>query len=445
MFSKCLCFIYRPKGQRFRPYYSFLAMSAIIPLYGGLEDFGYYFADVLIGTPPQRMSVILDTGSEGLSVTCSTCSQCGSKHMDPFYNPAASKSFTDDNQCFARHNLRTPSCVYEKSYLEGSHLVGRFTSDTVSLGPTSKRIHFGCIESETRLFLDQKANGILGLAATKKTYWFSEQSEIFAFSICLGKNGGDLEFFTNDLLIDNTFVPLKYTANHYVVDPIEVRIDGDRIEDADLGSQVLFDSGSTVTYLNDSLFRKVVDMITDKANTISLVLDYDRKRDATMCWLMKESLTFSEISDVILPKITLVLKSDDSTQVPIVFQDYAVIDSKNRFCLRIASNGSLYRTDLGASFMMGKKIVFTPKLGKMKILDFANCTERPITDRIDVVAVPGQLSAVLDGQESDHVFEFFIVFVFLILATAFVLVFIVRKSVKVSTAAVPNSPTSQLE
>ena len=95
--------------------------------------------------------------------------------------------------------------------------------------------------------------------------------------------------------------------------------------------------------------------------------------------------------------------------------------------------------------MMGKKIVFTPKLGKMKILDFANCTERPITDRIDVVAVPGQLSAVLDGQESDHVFEFFIVFVFLILATAFVLVFIVRKSVKVSTAAVPNSPTSQLE
>ena len=419
-------------------------MSSIIPLYGGLDDFGYYFADVSIGSPPQRMSVILDTGSEGLSVTCSTCSQCGSLHMDPFYNPAASESFDDQNQCFARQNLRTPSCVYQKSYLEGSQLVGRYASDKVSMGSTTKQIRFGCIESETRLFLEQKANGIMGLSPTPKTHWFSEDQEIHAFSLCLGKNGGDLEFFTNkpEFEIDGKFVPIKYTANHYVLDPIGVRIDGEVVEDADLGSQVLLDSGSTVTYLNDPLFRKVASLVTERAASTSLVLDYERKRDPTMCWTIGDESTFSEISSKILPKITLVLKSDDSTELPVVFQDYAVIDSKRRFCLRIASNGSLYRTDLGASFMVGKKILLTPKLGKMKITDFANCTERHITDRQKVEAVPGQLVARLEGHETGHVFEFFIVFVFLIISIALVLALIVRKSVRFPSEPVP---TSQLE
>jgi len=31
-------------------------------LYGNINEYAYYFVDLLVGTPPQRVSVILDTG-----------------------------------------------------------------------------------------------------------------------------------------------------------------------------------------------------------------------------------------------------------------------------------------------------------------------------------------------------------------------------------------------
>ena len=40
-------------------------------LYGSMFSYAYYFLDVLVGTPPQRESVILDTGSSLLAFPCS--------------------------------------------------------------------------------------------------------------------------------------------------------------------------------------------------------------------------------------------------------------------------------------------------------------------------------------------------------------------------------------
>ena len=38
---------------------------------------GYYYTVVHIGTPPQRFSVILDTGSVITAVPCDGCANCG--------------------------------------------------------------------------------------------------------------------------------------------------------------------------------------------------------------------------------------------------------------------------------------------------------------------------------------------------------------------------------
>ena len=432
---------------------------SLVPLYGGLSDFGYYFADISIGTPGQRMSVILDTGSEGLSVTCSTCGdRCGTKHMDPFYNPAASTTFVDENQCFSRHSIRAPICTYEKKYLEGSSLTGRFATDTVAIGTVKKQIQFGCIESETKLFLEQRANGILGLAPTAKTALFTQGEEITGFSVCLSSEGGDLQFLsTKDLMVDAKNIPLKYVDNHYVVEPSQVVVDGTTEPDGSsiLGDQVLFDTGSTVTYLNDEFFRKISKTVSERAKQAGLQLDYIANRDPTLCWVSSRESSASNftLSDFthLLPKIIFSFTSDDNSQVSLSFHDYAFADVNNRFCLRIASNGSLRRTDLGAPFMIGKKIVFTPKLGKVWFIDAANCTERRIEDREPVVAVPGQLTATINSSPSSNVTEFFVVFIFLLLITASVLIYIVRKSVYLPAQHKElkefeiGSPNSQLE
>lgn len=60
-------------------------------LYLSMEDtplfpgWGTHFAYIYAGTPPQRVSVIVDTGSHFTAFPCSECRSCGS-HTDPYWD-----------------------------------------------------------------------------------------------------------------------------------------------------------------------------------------------------------------------------------------------------------------------------------------------------------------------------------------------------------------------
>ena len=61
--------------------------TTLAPLYRG---FGTHYAFIWVGSPPQRVSVIVDTGSHHTAFPCSGCN-CG-KHMNDLFDPAKSKS-----------------------------------------------------------------------------------------------------------------------------------------------------------------------------------------------------------------------------------------------------------------------------------------------------------------------------------------------------------------
>lgn len=50
-----------------------------------------FFLHSYVGTPPQRVSVIIDTGSHHTAFPCAGCSNCG-KHTDPYYEPTKSST-----------------------------------------------------------------------------------------------------------------------------------------------------------------------------------------------------------------------------------------------------------------------------------------------------------------------------------------------------------------
>jgi hypothetical protein len=52
------------------------------PLYPG---YGTYFSYVWVGSPPQRVSAITDTGSHYTAFPCTGCDNCG-KHTDPHFD-----------------------------------------------------------------------------------------------------------------------------------------------------------------------------------------------------------------------------------------------------------------------------------------------------------------------------------------------------------------------
>lgn len=109
-----------------------------VPVFGDFKDLAYYYADVFVGTPPQKFTVIADTGSALMAVPCAECSDCGfSNHLNPPYSAGASSTAAavacGDSACPS--SCAPPAqCPYSVSYAEGSSLSGVFWRDRVFLG-----------------------------------------------------------------------------------------------------------------------------------------------------------------------------------------------------------------------------------------------------------------------------------------------------------------------
>jgi hypothetical protein len=62
------------------------------PIFGNSSSLNYYFVNVYLGNPPQKQSVIIDTGSHLTAVPCMPyCQSCG-KHMNSYYDAKKSNS-----------------------------------------------------------------------------------------------------------------------------------------------------------------------------------------------------------------------------------------------------------------------------------------------------------------------------------------------------------------
>jgi hypothetical protein len=62
-----------------------------IQLQGNIS-LGYYYADLYLGTPPQKQSFIIDTGSTLFAVPCNMCTSCGLRHLNPQFDVTKSNT-----------------------------------------------------------------------------------------------------------------------------------------------------------------------------------------------------------------------------------------------------------------------------------------------------------------------------------------------------------------
>lgn len=120
-----------------------------------LENHGMvqYVGDIAVGTPPQVMSVVFDTGSSDLVIPSSECRACGGV-MHRRFDSEKSGTFRDDGDWFSNK--------YGSGAIEGST-----GYDTLTLAGGQVRLHhvrFGLIETEGTAIRQFVADGILGLA-----------------------------------------------------------------------------------------------------------------------------------------------------------------------------------------------------------------------------------------------------------------------------------------
>jgi len=177
------------------------------PLYQGK---GTHYVDLWIGTPPQRQTVIVDTGSGFTAVPCSECQDCGSPeyHTDNYFLQNQSSTFQDSfatceectfGECNSEHR-----CVRTVKYGEGSQWTAHEVIDMVYTGgPTHEtpseqllrdafKLRFGCQTHLTGLFKTQLADGIMGMDKSFTTTFWKQAYDNKAisnqaFSLCYSR------------------------------------------------------------------------------------------------------------------------------------------------------------------------------------------------------------------------------------------------------------------
>ncbi|KAK5166091.1 uncharacterized protein LTR77_008352 [Saxophila tyrrhenica] len=93
---------------------------------------GGYFLDIDVGTPPQRLQVLLDTGSSGLFIPSAESARC----LD---RSCPGGSFLKNDSSTIKH-FRTPA-NFHTAYIDGSTANGSYVQDTIRIGPATVHGH----------------------------------------------------------------------------------------------------------------------------------------------------------------------------------------------------------------------------------------------------------------------------------------------------------------
>jgi hypothetical protein len=410
-------------------------------LYGNMNKYAYYFADLLIGSPePQRTSVIVDTGSRLVGFPCRGCTHCGD-HLDPGYDVSQSSSarWLDCRHgcvvtCFKDH------CPYTETYSEGSTISGFWFDDLVEIGDSFQknppvRARLGCHTNENKLFYTQRANGIMGLAPSEigsssdrptilqELFRDKKHVDTNIFSICLATWGGRLTIggYNNTYhadLSDKGITWLSMRASHYYfVFPEGLILKGvgsnkrkqERITVATgqhaFGVSII-DSGTTYTYFPGPIFHALVDNLNvycrEHANC-------GASREGSECFRLLDPLA----GPAHFP--TLQLQFGNGLEVSWPADGY--LHQRGDFgvwCHTFMEN-NIFQTVFGISFMIHKDMIFDLARGRLGVAE-AKCPEhRRQTEILNEAAVEAPRStmtgslAAIDKRDRQHSIEVLIV------------------------------------
>lgn len=337
-------------------------------LYGNIDAYAYYFVDLLVGTPPQRVSVILDTGSGLCAFPCAGCQHCG-KHIDPNFDISLS-STAKWVKCGSGH------CTYRQHYQEGSSISGYWFEDYVRLGDAIQKnppvmAKMGCHQKENKLFYTQKANGIFGIQGSTNLLntLFDDREHVEAriFSICLADWGGR---FTvgghNDTYHEGPikYVPLQGTS--YAIGLTGMKVDGQDIKGF---RNTMLDSGSTYTYMGSFSYKQLVTSIEAFCNKNSLGDDKKCGKKSGKCWHLEGS--DSDLAR--FPSVQVIFGSVNTMWEPREYLYRKGVDSKE-WCYAFMDDGPNAPTVLGSSWMLYKEVIFDLKHHRLGIVK-ANCPQ----------------------------------------------------------------------
>ena len=221
------------------------------------EADGVYYATIRIGTPnPQDFTVIIDTGSATIAISCSGCSCGNHNHFDA----SLSSSDTDTGK------------TYSQCYAEGSCNRGHLLNDKMCLGKECTENEmithdFGCCTQFASSFKEQTADGIVGMggvsnsfiAALRAKHDLMDENE---FSLCLGSSAGHLNIGGYDNSVN--LEPIQWIEHtslsgyyHLTFQDVTLDAGSNDTRSVNINHNALIDSGTSFTYIPHSIHSSI--------------------------------------------------------------------------------------------------------------------------------------------------------------------------------------------
>lgn len=339
----------------------------LIPLFPG---YGTHYAYAYVGTPPQRQSLIVDTGSHFTAFPCDGCVNCGS-HTDHYFSLKNSTT-AKPMSCPAQPK---GVCALSQTYTEGSSWEAYAVTDKLWIGDVEPAMlpggdafavdfSFGCQTKETGLFRSQLADGILGLSRGDNTLPVQLKSQgVFSsstFALCLRVGGGIMTLGGVDPRIHekNELQYVQMTmppgSDWFGVQVMDVTLRSP-INKTDVpvhfnntvyrqGKGAIIDSGTTDTYLPEVVAQRFKNTL--KAMTGLTYTEKDFDLDAATIAKMPD-IVFKIFAGPGKPNVEVVMKWTDYID--------KVDDGKYNFRVYLTEKDGVV---LGANFMQGHNIVF---------------------------------------------------------------------------------------
>ncbi|RDX97923.1 Aspartic proteinase-like protein 2 [Mucuna pruriens] len=307
---------------------------------------GLYYTKVQLGTPPVDFYVQIDTGSDVLWVSCSSCNGCpqtsGLQIQLNFFDTTSSSTSSliscSDQRCTngiqssdASCSSQNNQCSYSFQYGDGSGTSGYYVSDMMHLNTifegsvttnSTAPVVFGCSNQQTGDLTksDRAVDGIFGFGQQEMSVISQLSSQGIAprvFSHCLkGDSSGGGILVLGEIVEPNiVYTSLVPSQPHYNLNLQSISVNGQALQ---IDSSVfatsnnrgtIVDSGTTLAYLAEEAYDPFVSAITAAIpQTVRTV-----SSKGNQCYLTTASVTdiFPQVSLNFAGGVSMVLRPQD--------------------------------------------------------------------------------------------------------------------------------------
>lgn len=328
--------------------------SVEAPIHAGSGEF---LMDLSIGTPPESYSAILDTGSDLIWTQCKPCKQCFSSPT-PVFDPKKSSTYSalscSSNLCNAlpMSSCSDTGCEYLYTYGDYSSTQGVMATETFTFDKVSvPNIGFGCgIKNEGGGF--DQGGGLVGLGRGPLS--LVSQLDQPKFSYCLtsigstksstllmgslatsvvGDNNKNINNIKTTPLIKNPSSPSFYYLSLQGITIgnklLPIKKNAFALKGDGSGGMII-DSGTTITYIEESAFELVKKEFTRQ---VKLPVDDSNQTGLDLCFSLP-----SGAEDVEVPKVVFHF---DGADLDLPGENYIIADESGVACLAMGSSSGM--------------------------------------------------------------------------------------------------------